>query len=299
MTTSIPQSLGSVGDYTLLERLPPAGPGDLFRARDTRHGRTVTLRILPESAATGDLEPGPFVAQARRLARFTHPNVTTVFDAGEQGGRAYLVFEFLKGRPLTAEIAGRPMPVRRALDLAVQVADAIAEVHAAGFIQAGISADAVQVTDKGHAKIAISALSSPGGFEAGPTARLRDYRAPEAPIGSEADERADVYAVGSLLSEMLTARPFAEGSPAPSAINPAVPKELDVATLRATALQPDYRYQSLVTMAAELRSIAAILDVRDGVADEAAADAHLRRPVLALALLGLVALVAVAWWARG
>ena len=153
------------------------------------------------------------------------------------------------------------------------------------------------VTDKGHAKIPISALSSASGFEAGFDARLRDYRAPEAPAGQEADERSDVYSVGSLLYEMLTARPFAAGSPAPSAINPAVPKELDVATLRATALQPDYRYQSLVTMAAELRSIAAILDVRDGVADEAAAGANLRLPVLALAVLGLGAPMAVAWWA--
>ena len=152
------------------------------------------------------------------------------------------------------------------------------------------------MTDKGHAKIPISALSSPSGFEAGPGARLRDYRAPEAPAGREADERSDVYSVGSLLYEMLTARPFAPAAPAPSTINPAVPKELDAATLRATALQPGYRYQSLVTMAAELRSIAAILDVRDRVADEAAAEANQRLPFLVLVVLGLVALVAGAWW---
>ena len=295
MTTSVPDTLGSVGDYTLLERLSPAGPGDLYRARDTRHGRTVTVRILPESATPDDQASPPFVAEAQRLARFTHPNVTTVFDAGVQDGRAYLVFEFIKGRPLAAEVHGQPMPARRAVELAIQVADAIAEVHAAGFTQAGISADAVLVTDKGHAKIPISALSSPSGFEAGPGTRLRDYRAPEAPAGREADERSDVYSVGSLLYEMLTARPFAPAAPAPSAINPAVPKELDAATLRATAQQPDYRYQSLVTMAAELRSIAAILDVRDAVADEAADEANQRLPVLVLVLLA--ALVALAWWA--
>lgn len=295
MTTSVPDTLGSVGDYTLLERLTPAGPGDLYRARDTRHGRTVTVRILPESVPSDDQAP-PFVAEAQRLTRFTHPNVTTVFDAGVHDGRAYLVFEFIKGRPLAAEVHGQPMPARRAVELAIQVADAIAEVHAAGFTQAGISADAVLVTDKGHAKIPISALSSPTGFEAGPGARLRDYRAPEAPAGREADERSDVYSVGSLLYEMLTARPFAPAAPAPSAINPAVPKELDAATLRATAQQPDYRYQSLVTMAAELRSIAAILDVRDAVADEAADEANQRLPVLVLVLLA--ALVALAWWAN-
>ncbi len=295
MTTSVPDTLGSVGDYTLLQRLTPAGPGDPYRARDTRHGRTVTVRILPEAVPPDD-QARLFVADAQRLTRFTHPNVTTVFDAGVHDGPAFLVFEFIKGRPLAAEVHGQPMPARRAVELAIQVADAIAEVHAAGFTQAGISADAVLVTDKGHAKIPISALSSPTGFEAGPGARLRDYRAPEAPAGREADERLDVYSVGSLLYEMLTARPFAPAEPAPSAINPAVPKELDAATLRATAQQPDYRYQSLVTMAAELRSIAAILDVRDAVADEAADEANQRLPVLVLVLLA--ALVALAWWAN-
>ena len=88
MTTSVPDALGSVGDYTLLERLAPAGPGDLFRARDIQHGRTVTVRILPESTAMGDPEQAPLVAEGQRLARFTHPNVTTVFDAGVQGGQA-------------------------------------------------------------------------------------------------------------------------------------------------------------------------------------------------------------------
>ena len=136
MTTSVPDTLGSVGDYTLLERLTPAGPGDLYRARDTRHGRTVTVRILPESVTSDDQAPS-FVAEAQRLIRFTHPNVTTVFDAGVQDGRAFLVFEFIKGRPLAAEVHGQPMAARRAADLAVQVADAIAEVHAAGFTQAG------------------------------------------------------------------------------------------------------------------------------------------------------------------
>lgn len=295
MTTSAPETLGSVGDYTLLERLEPAGPGGLFRARDTRHGRTVTVRILPTSALPGDGERAQFIAEGRRLARFTHPNVTAVFDAGEQDGRAFLVFEFIKGRPLAAEIAGRPMPARRAADLSVQVADAIAEVHAAGFTPAGISAETVLVTDKGHAKIPISELSSPSGFEPGRATRLRDSRPPEAPSGEQADERADVYAVGSLLYEMLTARPFTPGAPAPGTLNPAVPKELDAATLRATAVQPDYRYQSLITMAAELRSIAAILDVREAAADETARAAPPLVAVLVV-LAGLVVLVAAVRW---
>lgn len=299
MNAAVPDALGSVGDYTLLELLEPSGPGELYRARDTRRGRTVVLRLLPAGEPPDAAARAALVASHRALTAFTHPNVTTVFDAGEFDGRLFVVAEFVKGRSLRAELAGRPLPPRRAVDLAVQIADAIAEVHAAGFEPAGLSPESILVTEKGHARIPLSALGARFGFDDGAPPRLRAVRVPELRDGRPPDERSDVFTVGSLLFEMLAAHPVDANGQAPSVFNALVPKELDAATLRATAQQPDYRYQSLVTMAAELRSIAAILDVREATADETAAAGA--PPALGLAAVAAVVLVVAGllWWWLG
>ncbi len=299
MTAAVPESLGSVGDYTLLELLEPSGPGELFRARDTRHGRTVVLRRLPAGEPADAASRAAFVAAHRALTAFTHPNVTTVFDAGEFDGRLYVVSEFVKGRSLAAELGGRPLPPRRAVELTVQIADAIAEVHAAGFEPAGLSPESILVTEKGHARIPLAALGARFGFDEGAPGRLRSVNVPELRAGQEPTEESDVYTVGSLLFEMLAAHPVDANGQAPSAFNALVPKELDAATLRATAQQPDYRYQSLVTMAAELRSIAAILDVREVAADEVASAAAPSVAGLVAVGAGVLIAVLVLWWWLG
>lgn len=299
MNAAAPEAVGSIGDYTLLEALEPSGPGELFRARDTRRGRTVVLRLLPAGEPADAASRDAFVAAHLALTAFTHPNVTTVFDAGDSGGRLYVVSEFVKGRSLRAELAGRPLPPRRAVELAVQIADAIAEVHAAGFEPAGISPESVLVTEKGHARIPLAALGARFGFDDAAPARLRAVQVPEVRGGQQPDERSDVFTVGSLLFEMLAAHPVDANGQAPSVFNVLVPKELDAATLRATAQQPDYRYQSLVTMAAELRSIAAILDVREGAADEASAEGAMPAAGLAAVVAGVLVVAGLLWWWLG
>src|SRR5437762_2300946 len=87
------------------------------------------------------------------IVALSHPNVTTVFDVGEHEGRIFIVFEFLKGQSLRHEMGGRPLNVRRAMDLAVQMADALADAHACGYVHGGLSPDSVVVTAKGHSKI--------------------------------------------------------------------------------------------------------------------------------------------------
>ena len=200
----------------------------------------------------------------------SHPNITTLFDAGEHDGRLFLAFEFLKGQSLRAEMAGRPMNMRRAVELAVQVADAVADAHAAGFVHGGLSPDSIVITAKGHAKIPAFELASRGGFEQDTGAvKLRDYDSPEEARGQAADERSDIYSVGAVLYEMITTRrPLHRGASAPSASNAHVPPELDEIVLRAVAPNPDSRFQSAATLAAELRAVAAILDVRGGAGDE-------------------------------
>jgi serine/threonine protein kinase len=300
MSTSVPTPLGVVAHYNLLERLEPSGPGDLFRARDTRLGRTVTVRLLPPGVPADQEERARFFESARAVIALSHPNVITLFDAGEHEGRVYLVFEYSKGQSLRAEMAGRAMNVRRAVELAIQIADGVAEAHGAGFFHGGLSPDTIVITAKGHAKIPAFELASRGGYEqtdAG--ARLRDYEAPEEAKGHPPDDRSDIYSVGAVLYEMLTTRrPSPKGAAAPSASNPHVPKELDEVTLRAAAPNPDLRYQSVATLSAELRSLAAILDVR-GIAED---DPELDVPesnvgrIFLISVVILAILGAVVWY---
>jgi serine/threonine protein kinase len=270
MSDPAPAPLGVVAHYNLLERLEPAGPGELFRARDTRLGRTVAVRLLPKAFVADAAARASLIERARSLIALSHPNVTTIFDVGEHDGRIYLVFEFLKGQPLRAEMAGRPMNVRRAVELAIQIADGVADAHGSGFVHGGLSPDSIMVTTKGHAKIPAFELAARAGFDQSTgDVRLRDYDAPEEAHGQGVDERSDIYSVGAILYEMLTTRrPMHRGASAPSASNSTVPAEVDEIVL--TSLSPNVasRYQSAATFVAELRSAAAILDVRERAEDE-------------------------------
>lgn len=296
MTAAGPAPIGVISHYNLLERLEPSGPGELYRARDTRVGRTVTIRLLPADYPSDPAERARFFAAAKSVIALSHPNVTTLYEAGEHEGRLFLAFEFVKGQPLRAEMGGRPMNVRRAVELAIQIADGIAEAHGAGFIHGGLSPETVMITAKGHAKIPAFELASPAGFEqTSGGVRLRDYDAPEEARGQIADDRSDIYSVGSVLYEMLTTkRPMHKGAAAPSASNPHVIKELDDVVLRAVAPNPDSRIQSAAGLAAELRSVAAILDARGGAGDEdgeqAASTSFGKVLLVALAMLAALAL---------
>jgi eukaryotic-like serine/threonine-protein kinase len=300
---ALPTSIGVVSHYNLLERLEPAGPGELYRARDTRAGRTVTVRLLPPEFAADAASRASLIETARGLIGLSHPNVTTLYEAGEHDGRIYLAFEYLKGQSLHAEMGGRPMNVRRAVEVAIQIADAVADAHAAGFIHGGLSPETVIITAKGHAKIPAFELAARSGFEhgAGPAdVKLRDYDSPEEARGQAADERSDIYSVGAVLFEMLTTRrPSHRGAAAPGASNPNVPADLDEIVLKAVAPNPELRYQSAVTFAAELRSMLAILDVR-GVAGEdedehAAPSANIGRIVVLTIVIALL-VGGVIWW---
>lgn len=291
--------LGAVAHYNLLEPLEPAGPGELYRARDTRLGRTVSVRLLPPEFAREAEARAALLERVRSLASLSHPNIIALFDAGEHEDRIYLVYEFLKGQSLRAEMAGRMMNVRRAVDLAVQMADAVADAHAAGFIHGGLSPESIAVTAKGRVKIPAFELAAHSGFDesAGDGVRLRDYDSPEEARGETTDERSDIYSVGAVLYEMLTTRrPLHRGAAAPSVSNHHVPPELDDVVLKAVAPNPNSRFQSAATFAAELRTIAAILDVRGGgdEAEQAEPGAAGGRP-LVLVLVILAVLGTLAW----
>ena len=293
--------IGVIGPYNLLEALPASGPGHLFRARDTKFGRTVGVRVLPADLTPTASDRRAFIEGARELVRMSHPNVTTLFDIGEHEERVFLVFEFLVGQPLRAEMTGRHMRLRRALELAIQMTDAVGTAHSLGFSHRGLSPESIVVTTRGHAKIPAFDLAVRDGFEPGPNGmRLRDYEAPEEANGQPPDDRSDVYSVGAILYEMLTAKqPHPRGAAAPSVSNPRVPPPLDEVVLKAVAPKPESRYESAGALAAALRQCLADLDASGGAADDE--DTPSPEPTaggrkMALVAAALVALGAMIWW---
>jgi serine/threonine protein kinase len=223
-----------------------------------------------------------------------------LFDVGEHDGRVFIVFEYLRGQSLRSEMGGRPMNVRRVLELGVQMADAIANAHACGYAHCGLSPDSVVITAKGHAKIPALALASRDGFATSDTGQLHDYDAPEEARGLPPDERSDIYSVGAVMYETLTGRrPLHRGAAAPSASNPHVPPELDDVVLKAVAPNPDNRFQSAAAFAAQLRSLAAVLDARGALTDEQDVEErtsnNVTRVVLTTAAI-LGGAGALAWW---
>jgi serine/threonine protein kinase len=319
-----------IAHYNLLDRIGEGGIGELFRARDTKVGRTVALKLISPAIADDPERLPRLMEDARAAAVLSHPNIATLWDVGEADGHAYLAYEFAAGRSLLEESGGAAMNPRRALDLAVQIADGVADAHSHGIIHGDLRPDTIIVTAKGNAKVLDFGLApwTNGGMLRAAAARNPDavpaesaavlgYLSPEQAIGSAVDPRTDVFSIGALTYEMVTGRnPFRaptasatvmnviQGKFTPASdVNPAVPAELDA--ILAHALTPDLaqRQQSAAALAAELRSVAAMLDVRTGDAGSPSAllpidDSPDRNAagLLAGALLAAAAAAAGVWW---
>jgi serine/threonine protein kinase len=320
----------AIAHYNILDPIGVDGIGEMFRARDTKVGRTVAIKVVGAPLAGDAAMLARLVEDATQAATLSHPNIATLWEIGEADGRTYLAYEFASGRRLSDEAGGTAMPLRRALDLAVQIADGVAEAHAHGIIHGDLRPDTVIVTAKGHAKILDFGMSQWTRGGAMRTAAGRDpdalpadatnvigYLSPEQAIGSAVDTRTDVFSLGAITYELVTGRnPFAASTPPAtvmnvmkaqvppaSEINPAVPKELDA--ILAQALAPDIgnRQQSAASLAAELRSVAAVLDVRSGDAAAPSAllpidDAPDKKAATLLwgGLLAAAAAAGVVWW---
>lgn len=281
----------TIAHYNLLEHIGAGGLGDVYRARDTKVGRTVALKLLPLDAPAGERRADGFSDAVREAAALSHPNIATLFDAGEWGDRFYLAYEFVAGVSLRQEIGGRAVNPRRALELGVQIADALAEAHARDIIHGDLRPETIMVTAKGSAKVLDIGLSrwTRGGRARAAASAAPDrltpeavavapYLSPEQAIGGDIDARSDLFSLGAILYEMLTGRAaFAQttaGSPVlnvirltppkPSEVNHSLPGELDAIIGRALSKDIDGRYQSAASFGAELRSVAAVLDVRAG-----------------------------------
>lgn len=254
----------SFGEYKVLERVGAGSGAEVFRARDTRAGRTAAIKVLTSDIATDPVRGQPIADEAFQAVKLGHPNVATLYAVGEQDGRPYLVYEFVQGQTLTALLGGQAINPRRALEFAAQIADGLADAHALGVVHRALRPDTIIVSQKGTAKITDFGLGLYATSVAEDLARsgapvpAMAYWAPEQRAGS-ADHRADIFALGLTLMEMLAGRPPARsGMPFDLSLSPHVAPLVT----RMLDTDPDRRCDSAATVAGELRQLLAALDAQ-------------------------------------
>jgi TolB-like protein len=317
----------TLGHYKILDRIGAGVVGEVYRARDTSLGRTVAITEVA-AAITDDPERRErFSRDARASLVLSHPNIAALYEVDDDQGQLYLVREFIPGQTLALDIAGHAMNPRRALELAIQLADALADAHAAGIVHRDLRPDNIIVTPKGNAKILNFGLGAWTGRaatrdEAETTAASASaaaacaYISPEQALGERFDHRTDIFSFGVVLFEMLTGRlPFdaptaAEltrqivRSPAPpvTSVGRAVPAVVDPIVAKMLAKSLDQRYGSAAPLAADLRAAAAALDARSTAsepANVAAGRPSRRSPNGRIVIIALIAVItAVFWWQR-
>ena len=261
----------SLGPYEIVGALGAGGMGEVYRARDSRLHRDVAIKVLPESV-TGSEAWGRFQREARAASALNHPHICAVYDIGEAGGRPFLVMELLEGQTLFDVLRGGPIDPSTAVQLAIEMADALDAAHAKGVIHRDIKPGNIMITGRRHVKVLDFGLaktvtvseSDPTLFETlaktGFIVGTPHYMAPELLQGEAADAQSDLWSFGVVFYQMLSGRlPF--GGPTPLGAAAAIlhdtaaplsvttPMELHAIVSRCLAKKPDDRFRS----AAELR----------------------------------------------
>ena len=270
-----------VGRYEIVCRLASGGMGEVYRAIDPRLGREVAIKVLPSGLSSDPDRVTRFEREARSASALNHPNIVTVHDVGEAEGGLYIAMELVEGQTLRQVLAGPPLPAKKLLAIAAQVAEGLAKAHAAGIVHRDLKPENVMVTSDGLAKIVDFGLAklltaerpdesaTTGMTMAGVAIGTFAYMSPEQALGKPLDFRSDQFSFGSLLYEMLTGTsPFlrASGPETMAAVireepdplerqAPRFPVPLRWVVERCLEKDPDGRYESTRDLARDVARI--------------------------------------------
>ena len=272
-----------INQYEILEKIGAGGQGTVYKARDTKLDRVVVIKVLPPELTARTANFTRFAREAQLCSQLDHQNVCTIFDYHEDNGIFYIAMQYVQGKNVRQLVNGRPLELKSALSIAIQVCDALAYAHSRNIIHRDIKAGNIMVTDSGQAKILDFGLAKlmedevvqgvgdrSDITELGVPYGTATYAAPEQAKGEKTDHRADIFSTGVLLYEMLTGiwafqgktvidvrhqvlhgtpRPVADMRPEPT------PPRLQAIIDKALAKDPKNRYQQIAEMRDDLRYV--------------------------------------------
>jgi serine/threonine protein kinase/Tfp pilus assembly protein PilF len=294
-----------IAHYELVDRLADGDASIVYRARDTKLGREVALKLLPDGIANHSAHLQRFQRETRAVSSLNHPNICTIYEIGEYQGRHYVTMELLEGQILREIIQNKPLPADQIIRIALQIADALEAAHSMGIIHRNIEPASIFITRRGLVKIldfgqpqrsssgTVSAQSDrpatsapplriAGEYVSTPRATIGTfpYMSPEQALGEDLDRRTDLFSLGSLLYELSTGTPAFKGSTeaalfqeiltknpnSPRQLNPALPPQLEEILWKLLEKDRDLRYQTAADLCADLKRLKRNMDLHRGIA---------------------------------
>ncbi|HMJ25576.1 MAG TPA: serine/threonine-protein kinase, partial [Pyrinomonadaceae bacterium] len=279
--------LTSISRYRIIEKLGAGGMGEVFLAEDTKLGRKVALKLLAEELTQNRDRLNRFDQEAYAASALNHPNILTIYEMGDEGGRHFIATEFIDGVTLRKRLSGPPFELSEVLDIAIQVAGALEEAHAAGIVHRDIKPENIMIRRNSHVKVLDFGLAKltekPEAEQADTEAVTRalvqtdaglvlgtsQYMSPEQARGKPVDARTDIWSLGVVLYEMASGRaPFtgetktdiivaiAKNDPAPLArFAPNAPAEFEWIVMKALRKHVDERYQTVKELETDLKKL--------------------------------------------